>query len=109
MIPTDRIKEAFAGKLLALLKERGMRQADLARALFITRAGVCEYVNGRKLPQMDKMIQIADILNVSMGELCCTAELRGASASREQPDRVGINRSKRNIPRKNAESQRKSA
>lgn len=78
MIATDRIKEAFAGKLRVLLKERGMRQTALARALNVSSVCVNNYTKGKKLPSLVRLIQIADVLSVSMDELLCTAELRGA-------------------------------
>lgn len=78
MIQTDRIKEAFAAKLLSLLKKRGMRQADLARALHMTRAAINGWTRGKRFPTVELAVQIADLLKVSMDELLCTAELRGA-------------------------------
>lgn len=78
MIPTDRIKEAFAAKLRVLLKERGMQQADLARALHMTRAAINGWTRGKRFPTIEVAVQIADLLKVSMDELLCTAELRSA-------------------------------
>lgn len=69
MIDTSRIKAAFSAKLKALLKERGMRQAELARRLSSTQVSVCRYVNGQRIPTVDVAVLIADALNVSMDEL----------------------------------------
>jgi len=78
LIATDRIKEAFAAKLRVLLKERGMRQADLARALHMTRAATNGWTRGKRFPTIEVAVQIADLLKVTMDELLCTAELRSA-------------------------------
>ncbi len=78
LIATDRIKEAFAGKLRVLLKERGMRQADFAREMHMTRAAINGWTRGKRFPTIELAVQIADLLKVSMDELLCTAELRGA-------------------------------
>lgn len=77
MIDTGRIRTAFSAKLKALLKERGMKQAELARRLGSTQTSVCRYVSGQRIPTVDVAVLIADALNVSMDELLCTAELRG--------------------------------
>lgn len=84
MIATDRIKEAFAAKLRVLLKERGMQQADLARALHMTRAAINGWTRGKRFPTIEVAVQIADLLNVSMDELLCTAELRGERRAQDE-------------------------
>ena len=84
MIATDRIKEAFAAKLRALLKERGMRQADLARALHMNRAAINGWTRGKHFPTFELAVQIADLLKVTMDELFCTAELRGERRAQDE-------------------------
>lgn len=84
LIATDRIKEAFAAKLRVLLKERGMQQADLARALHMTRAAINGWTRGKRFPTIEVAVQIADLLKVSMDELFCTAELRGKRRAQDE-------------------------
>ena len=43
----------------------GMFQNDLATMLGVSRVAVCWYESGKRSPQLDKFMKIAEILNVS--------------------------------------------
>jgi putative transcriptional regulator len=55
------------GKIVQMVrKERGLTQTELAFRLGITGAYLSEIENGRKLPPIDRTIEIARTLNVNV-------------------------------------------
>ena len=56
-IKTDRIKK--------VREARGMTQGGFAEALGVDRALVSRWENGKKIPQLDTLIRISDVLNCS--------------------------------------------
>lgn len=56
-------------RLKELLKEKGMSQAALARALGINPRLVCRYCHGQRKPRIDTLLRMAEVLRVPVNEL----------------------------------------
>lgn len=59
----------FGPRLVALRKRIGMTQSDLARALECDPASVCNWERRRAVPQFARLIELADVLEVTLDEL----------------------------------------
>ena len=59
----------FENRIKDLLKERGLKQADLCRMSNISPALMSYYVNGERSPALDNAIAIAGALQVTLDEL----------------------------------------
>ena len=53
----------FSERLKARLTELNMSQSDLARDTGITQAGISQYVNGQRLPDLDHILGLSDALD----------------------------------------------
>lgn len=60
---------AFAHQLLKLRTEQQLSQTDIANLLFVSRQAVSKWENGDTEPNLDKLIALARILNVSLENL----------------------------------------
>ena len=61
---------ALFGELLAeLRRDRNMTQAELAKELFVTAGTVSNYEKGVHLPDVEKLVAIADFFDVSVDYL----------------------------------------
>lgn len=70
MRPVDHVRAAYFGRrIVAIRRERGLIQADLARAAGISRSSLCDFELGRSLPSADLLEQLADALGLTMDEL----------------------------------------
>jgi transcriptional regulator with XRE-family HTH domain len=61
-------KEIFGDNLVAILKERGMTQSELARESGLSTSRVSEYINGYAAPSIFAAINMAYVLGVDVGE-----------------------------------------
>ena len=59
----------LAEKILTLRSARGMSQGDLAEALEVSRQSVSKWETGQSVPDLDKIIKLADLFGVSVDEL----------------------------------------
>ena len=59
----------FAIQLAKLRKDAGLSQAQLADQLQVSRQSVSKWENGTVLPDIDRIIEISNILQVSLDEL----------------------------------------
>ena len=59
----------IANRLLEFRKKSGLSQEELAEKLNITRQSVSKWESGQAYPEMDKMIMICQIFNISIDEL----------------------------------------
>lgn len=62
-------KEIFSRRLRYYLEKRGMTQLDLAIALGVSRNSVSSWVNGQKIPRMDKVDMMCKILHITRDNL----------------------------------------
>ena len=56
-------------KILSLRTARGLSQGDLAEKLDVSRQSVSKWETGQSVPDLDKIIKIADLFGVSVDEL----------------------------------------
>lgn len=68
----------FCDNLNALLKARGIKQKELAAEIKVTRATMSGYSTGSAFPSVDKVMQMAAVLDVPPAAL-----LAGSDAERE--------------------------
>lgn len=68
----------FCDSLKRILREQGLKQADLCRMSGVPTSAMSNYVSGNKVPNLTTAILIADALAISLDEL----------AGREPPKRV---------------------
>lgn len=61
----------FSEHLLYLRKQRGLTQADVARAVDITERGYRNYELGVREPQLSTLVALADFYGFSLDELVC--------------------------------------
>ena len=59
----------FAEKLQILRKEKGMSQENLAETIGVSRQAVSKWESGQSYPEMDKLIALSELFNVSMDNL----------------------------------------
>lgn len=70
----------FGEMLAELRQDRGMSQKELAKKLYVTVGTISNYEHGVHLPDVEKLIIIADFFNVS------TDYLLGRCSSSASPD-----------------------
>lgn len=59
----------LAEKLQTLRKERGMSQENLAEIIGVSRQAVSKWESGQSYPEMDKLIALSELFNVSIDSL----------------------------------------
>ena len=55
----------FGKRLNCLLRNKGIRQADLADKVYVTESCISRYISGRVYPGIPTLVLIAKTLNVS--------------------------------------------
>lgn len=68
------IKDIVRENILRYLKKANKTQSDLAEYLGVTRTTVSYWCNGKNVPRMDKLEQIAVFLNTTTYDLMHTEE-----------------------------------
>lgn len=61
-------KEIFGGNLVALLKENGMSQSELAKKSGLSNSRISDYISGYASPSIFAAINMAYVLGVDVGE-----------------------------------------
>lgn len=59
----------LAEKLLNLRTDRGLSQGDLAEKLDVSRQSVSKWETGQSVPDLDKIIKLADLFGVTVDDL----------------------------------------
>ena len=59
----------LAEKLLALRTEKGLSQEDLAEQMGVSRQSVSKWETGQSVPDLDRIIKLADLFGVTVDEL----------------------------------------
>lgn len=75
----------FHEKLIQRRREKGMTQEDLAERLSVSRQTVSKWENGECMPDADKFIRLADILEISLDELVGREAEPSVRPAPEQP------------------------
>jgi transcriptional regulator with XRE-family HTH domain len=79
----------FAEQLKKLRQAQGLSQEDIATRLYVTRQAVSKWENGDGTPDLSTLVQLADVLDVSLDELVLAAEPAVASpASTDESTRL---------------------
>lgn len=65
----------FSEKLLALRKQKGWTQEELAEALYVSRTAISKWESGRGYPSIDSLKAISKLFLVSIDELLSNEEL----------------------------------
>mgnify|MGYP000160076713 CR=1 FL=1 len=60
----------FKDNLMMLRKMRGMTQEELAEKIDVSRQTLSKYETGESLPDVEKSRLIAEVLDVTLDELC---------------------------------------
>ena len=71
----------FNEKLINLRKKAGLSQEELGYKLNVTRQTVSKWELGQTTPEMDKLIEISKIFNISVDELINESETKNDSNS----------------------------
>ena len=69
LVPKHLAKEEFARRLHAMMREKGWRQADLARSSTLTRNMISVYLRGDSLPNPASLKLLAKAFNVEPDHL----------------------------------------
>ena len=69
----------FNEKLQELRKSRSMTQDELAKALFVSRAAISKWEQGRGYPSLDSLKEISRFFSVSIDDLICSEEIISAA------------------------------
>lgn len=72
MTKVDTLNRHVAGNIRAEVARRGMLQSELADALHLTRPTVSQILNGTTAITLDRLEQIADVLQVDAAALVVT-------------------------------------
>ena len=59
----------FCNKLQVLRKNKGLTQEELAEKLNVSRAAVAKWESGQSYPDISNLIQISDLMNVTVDYL----------------------------------------
>ena len=74
----------FNEKLQELRKSRSMTQEELAEALFVSRAAISKWEQGRGYPSLDSLKEISKFFSVSIDDLICSEEIISAAADEKK-------------------------
>ena len=74
----------FNEKLQELRKSRSMTQEELAKALFVSRAAISKWEQGRGYPSLDSLKEISRFFSVSIDDLICSEEIISAAADEKK-------------------------
>lgn len=64
----------LAEKLTALRAEHKLSQGDLAERLDVSRQSVSKWETGQSVPELDKIVKLADLFNITVDELVRDSE-----------------------------------
>lgn len=66
----EKIKNIVSQRVHSALSERGMTRFQFAERVGISYGSLASYLSARALPPLDVLINMADVLGVSVGHLC---------------------------------------
>jgi transcriptional regulator with XRE-family HTH domain len=69
LMTKSNLRQLFKMNLNYFLKLNDLSQADLAEKLGVSTATASDWSNGKKLPRMDKIEEIADLLGIKISDL----------------------------------------
>ena len=75
----------FNEKLMELRKREGLSQEELGYKLNVTRQTVSKWELGQTTPEMDKLLEISKLFNLSVDDLINDSELENKTNSTQEP------------------------
>lgn len=78
----------LAERIFALRTQRGLSQEELAEQLGVSRQSVSKWETGQSVPDLDKLIKLADLFGVTLDELARDTPEQGEGASAQEPERI---------------------
>lgn len=79
----------FNEKLIELRKKEGLSQEELGYKLNVTRQTVSKWELGQTTPEMDKLVEMSKIFNISVDELISESELQNSSTQTIENQPIG--------------------
>lgn len=73
------INKIFSKNLTFWLQERGKAQADLYKKMNVSSATVSDWCNEKKIPRADKLVAIANWLNIELSDLLENKEYKSTN------------------------------
>ena len=61
----ERRVSTFADRLKEFMDMNGIKSIDLAKRFHVSRSTISQYVNGQVIPKRDRLVLIADALNIN--------------------------------------------
>ena len=86
----------LAEKLLVLRTEKGLSQEELAEQMGVSRQSVSKWETGQSVPDLDKIIKLADLFGVTVDELVREGE-RPQPPEPPEPKVIYVEREKRGL------------
>lgn len=83
-------KETFGQRLAALRKEKGLTQSDIADKVGITAQAVSKWENDQASPDIDILIKLSEIFDISLDELL--GKEKASVSLNEKPTKKDINK-----------------
>ena len=81
------MKANFADNLKKIRKERGLSQEELADKLGVSRQSISKWESSQAYPEMDKVLQLCNIFNVTVDELL-NQDIKAVRDKQESNNRV---------------------
>lgn len=75
---------AFSENLTKLRKDKGLSQDDLAKKLYVSRQAISKWENGESTPDLDKLMEIAQLLDITLDGLVSNEKLEQSVESTSQ-------------------------
>lgn len=88
----------FGPRLKAILDEREMTQAQLARELHLGKSTVSQYISGTRTPDLATARRLADFLAVSLDYLLGRTDIRWPAVLRDPDIQTMVNRAENLTP-----------
>ncbi|WP_368632160.1 helix-turn-helix domain-containing protein [Micrococcus endophyticus] len=106
--PDAGLNSVVAAEVRAWLARSGLKQADLANALGVSQSGVSHRLRGRVAFTIAELAVVADVFNISLGELLGPAILQARRSPHTDLVGVGASRGEsdsRQLPRLDSNQQ----
>ncbi|MBQ2699482.1 MAG: helix-turn-helix transcriptional regulator, partial [Firmicutes bacterium] len=76
---------SFGESLSRLRRARGLNQEDLAAQVQVSRQAISKWENDDAMPDLPKLLAVADALEISLDELCGREAYAAAPAAAAEP------------------------
>ena len=73
MITHDQIKQ----KIIEEIKNCGMKQEELAKAINVGQSSISQYIKGTKMPSVETIANLCAILELDANEILCLTNKKG--------------------------------